>query len=133
MSQGRQVWQEVGDGAARERQTGVRGVRVGEAVGAEDVEADQRLDVSHRAEFAGFDPPQDLSRRAVEEVVVIFDQHAALLPGAANQGVELRERRRGRFLHDDVSPGIERVHGKPVMRGRRRLCPLAPRRRSDRR
>ena len=60
--QRRQVRQEVGDGAAGEGERGVRRVGVGEAARAEDIEADQHLDMGHCPELAGLDASQNLLR-----------------------------------------------------------------------
>ena len=118
--QRRQVGQEVGDGAAGQGERGVRRVGIGEAARAEDVEADEHLDVCHRPEFAGLDAPQDLLRGMVEEVVVVLDEMAAGLLGAPDQRLQLLEGRGGRLLDDDVGAGGERVHGKPEVGGRGR-------------
>ena len=75
---------------------------------AEDVEADEHLDVRHRAELAGLDASQDLLGRAVEDVVVVLDEMAAGLLGAPDQRLQLLEGRGGRLLHDDVGAGVER-------------------------
>ena len=96
------------------------GVGVGERRPlAEDVQADEDLDVRHLAELARVDQPEDLAGRAVVEVVVILDQRPPPASGVADQAVELVEGDRRRLLQDDVGPGVERGHGQRVVRGRR--------------
>ena len=112
--------QEVGDGAAGQGERGVRRVRIGEAARAEDVEANKHLDVCHRPEFAGLDAPQDLLRGMVEQVVVVLDEVAAGILGAADQRLQFLEGRGGRLLDDHMGAGVERVQSQPEMRGRRR-------------
>ncbi len=118
--QRRQMGQEVGDGAAGQGERRVRRVGIGEAARAEDVEADEHLDMRHRPELAGLDASQNLLRGMVEDVVVVLDEMATGLLGAPDQRLQFLEGRGGRLLDDDVGAGVERVHGQPEVGGRGR-------------
>src|ERR1700761_3624729 len=98
----------------------MRRVGIGEAARAEDVEADEYLNVYYCSELAGLDPLQNLLRGLVEEVIVVLDEMAASLPGALDQRLEFLEGRGGRLFDDHVGASVERVHNRPEMGGRRR-------------
>ena len=115
-----EVRQEIGNRAALEREDRMRDVGVGESVRAENVEAEHRLDVDHRSEFPRVDAPADLTRRVVEQVVVVLDQRAPEFPGAAGQHVQFFQRGRGRLLHDHVGAGLQRIEREMEVRSRRR-------------
>jgi hypothetical protein len=116
--QRREVGQEVGDGAPGQSERRVRRVGIGEALRPEDVEADEHLDMRHRAELAGLDAPQDLLRAIIKDVVVVLNEVAANLLRPPDQCLQLFKGRCGGFLRDDVGAGIKRVHGEPEV-GRR--------------
>ena len=86
----------------------------------EDVEADEHLDMRHRAELAGLDAPQDLLRGVIKDVVVVLDEVAANLLRPPDQCLQLFEGRCGGLLHDDVGAGVKRIHGQPEVGGRGR-------------
>src|SRR5690242_15667725 len=96
----------------------MRRVGIGEATRAEDVEADEHLDVYHCPEIAGLDASQNLLRSLVEGVVIVLNEVAAGLLGAPDQRLQFLESGGGRFLDDDMGASVERVHSQPEMRSR---------------
>ena len=112
--------QEVGNGAAGQGKRGMRRVGIGKAAWAEDVEADEYLDVYYCPELADLDPPENLLRSLVEEVIVVLDEMAAGLPGALDQRLQFLDGGGGRLLYDHVGACVERVDGRPEVGGRGR-------------
>src|SRR3954469_20536917 len=90
--------QEIGNRAAREVEGGMRRIRVGETAGAENVEADQDLDVRDPAELAGIDQLEGSLRCFVEDVIVVLDEVAAALTGLLTQHFQFFQGRGGRLL-----------------------------------
>ena len=63
----------------------MRRVGISEAARAEDVEADEHLDVRHGPELAGPNASQDFLRGMVEQVIVVLDQVTADPASPASQ------------------------------------------------
>ncbi len=99
----------------------MRRVGIGEAVGSENVQTYEDVDVSDCAELTGLDEIEDLLRSGIIQIIVVFDDVEPSLARVAEQGFQFIECASRRLFEDDVSAGIERVHReRKVRRWRRR-------------
>ena len=85
----------------------IRQVRVGELPPGRDVEVDEYLDIHDVAQLTPLDERPELQHRVVPPQILRLDQPAAQPIGVVEQRHHLVQRRRERFLADDVCARLE--------------------------